>query len=298
MQNYNTLLVSFIIPCFNCEKTIARCLDSIFNQKIFNYEVIAINDGSTDKTATILDMYKKRHKSLIVVDKKNSGPSSSRNVGVRIAKGKYITFIDSDDYYIKCSLYEIFNILESSDIDAYRTLFFGEKSVEKIMAEDIYKGFFKTYIWLLFIKNEIAKKTFFNENIKMYEDYLYYIELFENIKFIKIINKKCYRHMYYFESLTRSKKEVDSKYNNVLRVAEIVEKRYHYNLQDFFLNRANQVYIDSNLDKKSFLLLKDENSNTFLKNTSYYKYKYLAIKSYCRTLIKTIVFYIYYGFVK
>ena len=93
---------AFIIPTFNSEKYISQCLDSILNQNYSNFIAIIINDGSTDSTSAILDLYKKKDSRIIVIDQNNQGQAAARNVGLNLAlKDKevsYISFIDSDDY--------------------------------------------------------------------------------------------------------------------------------------------------------------------------------------------------------
>lgn len=90
--------ISVIIPIFNAEKTLKRCLDSILNQTFKNFEIICVNDGSQDKSIDILKEYKEKDNRIIIIQQENKGVSSARNAGIKIAKGKYITFIDSDDW--------------------------------------------------------------------------------------------------------------------------------------------------------------------------------------------------------
>ena len=90
-------LVSVIIPAYNIERYISRCLDSIMAQTYNNLEIIVIDDGSKDQTAEILDDYQKRDSRIIVVHKENGGVSSARNNGLDIATGDYISFVDGDD---------------------------------------------------------------------------------------------------------------------------------------------------------------------------------------------------------
>lgn len=96
------MLLSFIIPAYNCAPYIGRCLDSIFAQKIDpdKYEVIVIDDGSNDDTPDILTSYSQKHPNLFYKKQENSGPGVARNNGLKYAKGEYIQFIDSDDYIL------------------------------------------------------------------------------------------------------------------------------------------------------------------------------------------------------
>lgn len=99
-------LVSVIVPVFNREKTIERCLDSILAQSYENLELILIDDGSQDRTGPICDLYEKKDSRVIVFHNENHGVSYSRNYGIRHAHGDYLIFVDSDDYinqsYLEC----------------------------------------------------------------------------------------------------------------------------------------------------------------------------------------------------
>lgn len=88
--------VSIIIPVYNCEKFLQKCLDSIVNQTLQEIEIICINDGSTDNSGRILEEY--NDKRIKIINKENGGQSSARNIGIDIAKGEYIGFVDSDDW--------------------------------------------------------------------------------------------------------------------------------------------------------------------------------------------------------
>lgn len=88
---------SVIIPVYNAEKFLPRCLDSIFAQS-GDFEVITVNDGSTDKSLEVLQDYQKKHSNIKIIDQKNQGLSVARNVGMSYAKNKYLTFVDNDDW--------------------------------------------------------------------------------------------------------------------------------------------------------------------------------------------------------
>ena len=90
--------VSVIVPVYNAERYLGRCVESILNQTYTNIEIILIDDGSPDKCPVICDSFAKEDQRIIVIHKKNGGVSSARNAGMRVAKGEYITFIDGDDW--------------------------------------------------------------------------------------------------------------------------------------------------------------------------------------------------------
>ncbi len=91
-------LISVIVPIYNVDNYLEKCIDSIINQSYKNLEIILIDDGSTDDCGIICDKYKKNDERIIVIHKKNEGLSSARNKGLDIAKGNLISFIDGDDY--------------------------------------------------------------------------------------------------------------------------------------------------------------------------------------------------------
>lgn len=94
-------LVSIIVPVYNGEKTIERCLRSIQNQTYSNIEIIVVNDGSTDHTQKVIDKYASFDSRFHPIQKLNSGVSDSRNVGIKASKGEYLQFVDGDDWIVK-----------------------------------------------------------------------------------------------------------------------------------------------------------------------------------------------------
>ena len=107
---------SFIVPVYNTEKYLKKCLDSLVNQTYKDFEIIVVNDGSTDKSSSIISKYQKKYKNIIVIDKENEGLSMARNRGVQKSSGKYIIFVDSDDYVSNKLLEEVDKKIDDSDI--------------------------------------------------------------------------------------------------------------------------------------------------------------------------------------
>ena len=89
---------SVIIPVYNAEKTLKRCLDSLLGQKRQDVEIILINDGSSDRSGEIIDEYRRKYGSIVSLEQENSGVSAARNRGLNAATGTYILFVDSDDF--------------------------------------------------------------------------------------------------------------------------------------------------------------------------------------------------------
>ncbi len=94
----NSPLFSIIIPAYNSEKTIRKCLDSVVSQTVRDFEVIVVNDGSTDGTQEICEWYEATYSCIKLLNKSNGGVSSARNAGLDLASGFWITFVDSDDW--------------------------------------------------------------------------------------------------------------------------------------------------------------------------------------------------------
>jgi len=118
MLRNNHILLSVVIPVYNVEKYLSECLDSIFDPAVDAslYEVIAVDDGSTDNSPAILEAYKK-HENFRVLNQDNQGASVARNVGIKQARGKYIFFIDSDDYLLPGAISTALRYASSSDCE-------------------------------------------------------------------------------------------------------------------------------------------------------------------------------------
>lgn len=99
-------MISVIIPVYNVESYLKRCLDSVINQSYQDLEIILIDDGSTDNSSKICDEYASNDPRVIVIHKQNAGQAAARNDGINIAKGEYIAFVDSDDW-IELDMYEL-----------------------------------------------------------------------------------------------------------------------------------------------------------------------------------------------
>ena len=113
----NSFEVSLVIPCYNCEKYLDNLLMSLVNQTLHNFEVVCVNDGSKDNTLDILYQYSKKYKYIKVIDKKNGGQYKARKDGVFASIGKYIGFLDSDDYVEPTYVEDLYNTLLDNDAD-------------------------------------------------------------------------------------------------------------------------------------------------------------------------------------
>src|SRR5690625_1367019 len=113
-----TLEISIIVPVYNLEDYLHKCIDSILAQTFTNFELILVNDGSTDRSSEICEEYASIDHRIRVIHKKNGGVASSRNAGLEVAKGEYIGFVDNDDYINEYMFETLYNNARtySSDI--------------------------------------------------------------------------------------------------------------------------------------------------------------------------------------
>lgn len=242
-------LISIIVPIYNVEKYITRCLDSIINQTYKNIEIILVDDGSPDNCGEICDDYAKIDNRIKVIHKKNKGVSSARNSGINIAKGKYIMFVDGDDWIEKNMVEDMYEKIIINNCEIVRCNFFidntetavinerrilnlglvsTKKEKEKIL-EDMILGKLDTYVVLLLIKKEIIKKKF-DESLFFMEDMIFYIELFKTANVIYCYDKPLYHYFYNDMSITKIINEDKTiiKINQMLlvykRILEIIKK--------------------------------------------------------------------------
>ncbi len=208
--------VSVIIPVYNVEKYLSGCLDSIISQSYKNLEIICIDDGSTDHSLDILKFYEKKDNRIKVISQKNAGPSAARNMGLDVVTGKYISFVDSDDY-ISYNGYEILTLVaEKYDLDLVifgGNVFPEEKSAEWIdcIINTKYKYYKKCdgycipfvekssrpFLWLHFIKREILEKPTvirFDETMHLGEDQLFQFQYLPRVKSAMVIEDKIYNY--------------------------------------------------------------------------------------------------------
>ncbi len=113
---------SVIIPVYNSEKTIKRCVESITSQKRTDVEIIIIDDGSTDMSESVCQKLQSEYNNIVYIRKENGGVSSARNSGLSVARGKYVMFVDSDDY-VDSKCFEILDSYTKSDADYYQFVF-------------------------------------------------------------------------------------------------------------------------------------------------------------------------------
>ena len=176
--------VSVIIPVYNREKYLKQCLDSVINQTLQDIEIICIDDGSTDRSLKVLNEYGKKDGRIKILNQENQGPGLARNSGLKIARGEYIGFVDSDDW-IDLNFYEtLFTEAKKQDADLARTLYvyeFQEHSkkdnINKTILEKKSKGELlnvnehSVVIWNAIYKREyLQKNNIYFDNLQGVED--------------------------------------------------------------------------------------------------------------------------------
>lgn len=224
--------VSVIMPAYNTDKYIEEAIDSVCTQQFPKIELIIINDGSTDNTDVIINQKMKEYNNIIYIKQENSGLSYARKVGLDMAKGKYIYFVDSDDYITKNSLKQMYLECEKEHLDClmvnaqfknelnndYGYKMDGKSVVSKISNTDITNGEellknmilnreWRYAVWLYFIKkSSLDKVTFFKNYI--HEDSAFNYQLLNNTNRIKFMNEDLYVYRLRPNSLMSTKTSI------------------------------------------------------------------------------------------
>ncbi len=157
-----TLQVSIIVPIYNSEKRLNKCIESVINQTYNNFELILINDGSTDGSSEICSEYSEKDARIIVLNQKNQGVSVARNQGINIAKGKYIVFQDSDDWVESQFLEQALNVMEKNIVDFYISGYIEEMYDDNIIINKNYNCLKKAQIYNIGKLLEAYNKEFTN----------------------------------------------------------------------------------------------------------------------------------------
>lgn len=204
--------VSVIVPVYNSERYIARCLDSIINQSYDKLEIIVVDDGSQDDSKTIIEKYSKLDKRIIFIQKENGGVSSARNVGLAVASGEYISFVDSDDWIDKDMFADMLRKMQEAElcICGYRKIFpngsacslpckneteYARNELIRSMFSLKEKHFFWE-VWGKLFKHSCVDDLRFNTEITHCEDMLFMWEIIKKIKKSIYISGSYYNYAY------------------------------------------------------------------------------------------------------
>ena len=197
-------LVTFILPVYNAENTLRRCLDSILKQTYCDYEVIIVDDGSIDNSGKICDSYSLNDNRFRVVHKENEGVASARQLGVSLASGEYVIHIDSDDWIESNMLSDMMNEISDADIlvsDYYYNTKYGQTYVRQVdcttseeLLEKIIKGEVFGSLWHKLIRRNLYQNIEFNTDLTFCEDQLLLFKILTTYQ-CKVINlHKAYYH--------------------------------------------------------------------------------------------------------
>lgn len=287
-------LISVIVPVYNCEKYVGRCIESIINQTYKNLEIILVNDGSVDNSLSILKDYKNKDSRIIVIDKKNEGVSTARNAGLQICKGRYITFVDADDWIDNIMYEEMHKILVKQKVDLVRVNYFKNRSDEEVMFEGPKSEYADRKIEKEKIISEIIPnvlndkiqalcttfmyssqfKTVFSSEIFLGEDKLLLLELLLNMESIYLSNKPYYHYFYNSKSANFNNIDYRKNMSNFIclynKIESFLKERGLY-------SNENKVKLDNFISKwvitNSWIIYKQKDGN----------------KAYCKELYSFII---------
>lgn len=268
-------LVSVIVPAFNREKTIKRCLDSIIEQSYRCLELIVIDDGSHDKTGAICDFYGQNDSRVKVFHNKNHGVSYSRNYGVEHATGKYVIFVDSDDYINKSYLEHLVKRAEKERLElVVSSLVMKRGGEEKSFDMNNYEAngsivhdyyalqkFMGGVCGKLYCRQLIKDKHLrFVEDMVYSEDRLFNIEYYSYLKYYGIASEAIYTCDY---ELDQSVIHLTSAITNKSFLSEIVKlKKEKAFLSCMQIQWSDEIISDTIISTlRTFCIIKGENNN-------------------------------------
>lgn len=270
--------ISLIIPIFNTQKYLEKCLRSAVNQDYKNIEIICVDDGSTDGSGYILDKFAEKYENIIAIHQKNGGESNARNRGLSVASGDYIGFMDCDDWIEPDMYSRLSDALEVYDVDMVASSWIKEFSEQSIVVRnqgsvkagviyqdellryvyyrDQYQGL--AYIWDKLYKREVLygkDDDFlkFDENLKLGGDIFYLAQILMRVKSAVYIDESFYHYRQRMESGSHSqnvRKRIDS-----LVAYDYVIQLFHENLVDeevLKLVKRFQVYHSTNIAEIAF----------------------------------------------
>ena len=257
--------ISIIVPVYNVEKYLTRCIDSILNQTFTDFELILVDDGSTDKSGVICDKYSKIDSRIKVIHSKNEGAAQARNYGLDKANGQYVIFVDSDDFWTdNSSLDKLLVVAKQTGADVIRGDFdeFDDsgrmttqrrildcrrKIANRIVSNDVFirDGIHgENFVWLCLYKRDAISELRFNEKQRSQEDIDFNIRLF--IKPLKsvYVPLKFYAYRKRGNSLTSSVNTDNIKYSFCLcdTFAEYSMKTYNIDVRRIYQLNSVMMY--------------------------------------------------------
>lgn len=241
--------VSLIIPVYNVENYIEKCLNSVISQTLKDMEVIIVNDGSKDSSKMKIEKYLKQYPWIKYLEKENGGLSDARNYGISHATGQYIAFLDSDDYIESTMYEEMYNKAIEENSDMVECDFIWEyankkkKDIGKICnskKEMIEKG--RVVAWNKLIKRELIKKTDIKFPVGLrYEDIEFFYKLVPHLEKVSFV-KKCFVHYIQRENSIVNTQNIRTK--EIFTVLENVISYYKENeFYDEYKNELEYIYV-------------------------------------------------------
>jgi len=256
--------ISIIIPIFNSEKYLSLCLNSIINQSIKNIEIICIDDGSSDKSLQILKEYKRFDKRIIIIHHKNKGSGISRNTGIKISKGKFLAFMDSDDLYPDKFILEF--MLINANKNKALICGGGAKHFYQIKKEIIllnntikfinygltkYYNYQYDYYYQRFIykKNFIKKNKLYFPNYLRFQDPPFFIKTMAIAKNFFALKNITYLHRISNKIKILNERKINDIYKGINQCLDISKSMHLYKLYCRILSRLNSKFIINNAKK-------------------------------------------------
>lgn len=261
----NNMKISIIIPAYNVESYIERCISSILKQTYQNYEIIVINDGSTDNTLDILNKLCSCDKRIKVISIKNGGVSNARNIGLDTATGDIISFVDADDYIIENMIETMIRVFMQHKVQLVACSFLGNDkhphgkqlyNRNGMLYETIDANLFKGYIWNKYFKADIIRKNNirFRNDIHMCEDMLFCLEYIQNIENGWYIDSEMYQYVISNSSMTHNgfnikRLSVLKAYETILNLQAFKDSN---TLTEMIINRRVRNCLSIWFDAKKF----------------------------------------------
>ena len=301
-----TKKISVILPVYNSEKFLRKCIESVINQSYKNLEIIVINDGSKDNSLKILEEYEGKDNRIHIINKENTGVSDTRNVGIDVATGDYIAFVDGDDWIELEMLEKMLDNIERTGSDVLRCGYFrnyedntqkiirnscddinervlDKKYIKKHIIPKILSGEMPGYVPVLLIKRDILKEiNHFDCRLAMREDTVFYIDLFLNIENLYIMDEPLYHYYYNENSASNSSQNYIRNFDNLILVNEIIKDKL---IKKDLDNKKNQNIYNTtyarSIENTCFNIFKTQDKNLIRE-----KYKYIIEKKETLDILK------------